>query len=184
MTRILAAALLAAAFLAAGCAEEEEGLPAFELRSFAFGDGETIPERHTCDGEDLSPPLVFEGAPAETAGYAVVMWELGGEGGERGARWAVWGIPPGPSAIGEGIPVGISPGGGLAQGRNAIDVFGYSGPCPSEKPEGEQSETRSYLLHAYALSAPLELEPGVSIGHVLSALSERAIARGALTGVY
>jgi Raf kinase inhibitor-like YbhB/YbcL family protein len=182
MTRLLAAAL-AAALLCAGC-EEDDALPTFEVRSLAFGDGETIPERHTCDGDDLSPPLVFEGAPEETAGYAIVMYEAG-EGGEgAAARWSVWGIPAEPGTVAEGIPVGVSPGGGLSQGRNALDVFGYSGPCPTEKPEAEQSDTRRYVFYVYALSAPLDLEPGVSIPHVLTALSERAIARGHLVGVY
>jgi hypothetical protein len=34
------------------------------LTSTAFEDGEAIPRRHTCDGDDLSPPLAWSGAAA------------------------------------------------------------------------------------------------------------------------
>ena len=33
------------------------------LRSTAFANGETIPRRHTGDGEDLAPPLSWTGVP-------------------------------------------------------------------------------------------------------------------------
>jgi len=168
---------LALALFFAGCAKEE-ALPSFEVTSFAFGDGETIPLRHTCEGDDLSPPLVFEGAPEGTAGYAIVMTEAGEDGEGDVARWAVWGIPAEPGGVEEGIPLGASPGDGLSQGRNDLDALGYSGPCP------EDDGVRSFSFQAYALAAPLALEPGVSISHVTAALSELAIGSGALVGTY
>jgi Raf kinase inhibitor-like YbhB/YbcL family protein len=181
MRRRLAAAL-AAAFSFAAC-EQEDALPTFEVTSFAFGDGETMPERHTCEGDDLSPPLVFDGAPEDTAGYAVLMIEIGLEGEDDVVRWALWGIAADAARVGEGIPVGISPGGGLSQGRNALDAFGYSGPCPGENGE-EDTKTHHYVFRAYALSAPIELEPGTSVPHVVDAISALAVARGEVVGVY
>ena len=34
-----------------------------ELTSPAFSEGEMIPTRYTCDGEDISPSLVWSGVP-------------------------------------------------------------------------------------------------------------------------
>ncbi len=42
------------------------------LTSAAFRDGESIPVRHTCDGEDLSPPLAWTGVPVETRTFALI----------------------------------------------------------------------------------------------------------------
>jgi Raf kinase inhibitor-like YbhB/YbcL family protein len=178
---ILTSLMVGAVHLASACAEDEE-LPTFEVTSFAFGEGETIPARHTCDDEDLSPPLVFDGAPPETAGYAVLVYELGEGGDADMLRWSLWDVPAEPGTIGEGIPVDVSPGDGLSQGRNALDVFGYSGPCPGDDTGG--SGERSYVFRVYALSAPLGIEPGVSERHVVEAISNCAIASGELAGVY
>jgi len=41
-----------------------------EAISSAFVSGQTIPTRHTCDGEDRSPPLAWKGAPAATRSFA------------------------------------------------------------------------------------------------------------------
>ena len=45
----------------------------FEIRSVAFTEGGEIPTRHTCQGEDLSPPLAWSGAPAGTKSLALVV---------------------------------------------------------------------------------------------------------------
>ena len=42
-----------------------------QLRSSVIVDGATIPQRFTCDGEDLSPPLDWTGAPAEARSFVL-----------------------------------------------------------------------------------------------------------------
>ncbi len=42
------------------------------LGSSALVDGATIPRRFTCDGEDLSPPLEWTGAPAEARSFVLL----------------------------------------------------------------------------------------------------------------
>ena len=46
---------------------------ALEIRSAAFQPGGEIPARHTCEGEDLSPPLAWSGVPAGAKGLALVV---------------------------------------------------------------------------------------------------------------
>jgi phosphatidylethanolamine-binding protein (PEBP) family uncharacterized protein len=45
----------------------------FRLASTAFHDGAEIPLRFTCDGEDVSPDLTWQGAPPETAALALIV---------------------------------------------------------------------------------------------------------------
>jgi phosphatidylethanolamine-binding protein (PEBP) family uncharacterized protein len=44
-----------------------------EMRSSAFEAGGEIPPRHTCDGEDVSPPLGWDGVPEGTQSLALIM---------------------------------------------------------------------------------------------------------------
>lgn len=48
----------------------------FLLNSPAFTDGSPIPARYTHDGEDVSPPLEWSGAPEGTRGYVLGQAEL------------------------------------------------------------------------------------------------------------
>ena len=45
-----------------GEGEGEAQMPT-TITSTAFSDGDEIPRRHTCDGEDLSPPLTWSDTP-------------------------------------------------------------------------------------------------------------------------
>lgn len=43
------------------------------ITSSAFAPNGEIPRRFTCEGEDLSPPLAWTGAPAGTKSFALVV---------------------------------------------------------------------------------------------------------------
>ena len=43
-----------------------------EIKSSAFGSGEMIPAKYTCDGADFSPPLEWSGSPAGTRSFALI----------------------------------------------------------------------------------------------------------------
>ena len=43
------------------------------LQSSAFDHGGPIPRRHNCEGEHLSPPLAWSGAPEGTRSLALVV---------------------------------------------------------------------------------------------------------------
>jgi Raf kinase inhibitor-like YbhB/YbcL family protein len=178
-------AMAVAAFAVCAACASNDALPSFTVASLAFGDGETIPERHTCAGADLSPPLRFEGAPEGTASFAVVMLQAD-DGASPVARWLVWGIPAAAAAIGEGVPTGESPLPGIAQGTNGLDAIGYSGPCPAEVADGEDPDTaiHRYLFRAYALSAAPAVEPGASVPELLAAIDGLVIAKGSIEGFW
>jgi Raf kinase inhibitor-like YbhB/YbcL family protein len=184
MRRAFAVAAFACGVSAAACAGGDE-LPSFEVTSLSFGDGETIPGRHTCDGADTSPPLRFEGAPEETVSYALVMYKAD-EGEAAVAHWIVWGIGADAAGLGEGVPLGEAPLAGVAQGTNDLGVVGYSGPCAEEVEEGEDPDTAThrYVFQAYALSGTPVVDPAATAGQLLAALDGLAVAEGAIEGFY
>jgi hypothetical protein len=86
--RLTAASALAAAALAAGCsssgspragASPSHSAPVtMKLTSSALEDFGTIPKLYTCDGQDISMPLSWSGAPKGTAWLAVTVIDPGG----------------------------------------------------------------------------------------------------------
>lgn len=61
-------------------AKPSEKSPAFRLTSPAVKDGEKLPVEFTGDGDSLSPPLAWTGAPKGTQSFALIMHHLDPEG--------------------------------------------------------------------------------------------------------
>ena len=144
----------------------------FTLRSPAFAPGGAIPTRHTCEGEDLSPPLTWEGAPDGTASYVLIVDDPDAPDPaapkQLWVHWLAYNISHGATALPEGAGNGAAPRPihwAVADDGNP----GYHGPCP---PIGRHR----YYFHLYALDAILpglgtdarrkELEQAMR-GHVL-----------------
>src|SRR3990170_4487620 len=99
---------------------------AFSLVSEAFGNDETIPALYTCDGDNVSPPLAWDGAPAETNAFALVMDDPDAPGGTF-THWVLYGLGSTALNLPEGVETVPMPAYGLAgsQGSNGGGRFGY-----------------------------------------------------------
>jgi Raf kinase inhibitor-like YbhB/YbcL family protein len=148
-----------------------------KLASDAFEEGKPIPKDHTCDGADRSPPLHWEGAPDAAKGFAIVVDDPDAPSGNWN-HWLIYNIPPAAKALAEGVPTQGSLGDGTRQGTNDFGKVGYGGPCP---PRGSNHR---YYFKVYALSAPLELEPGAKRDAVLKALKGKTLGDAQLMGRY
>ncbi|GAA1799160.1 YbhB/YbcL family Raf kinase inhibitor-like protein [Planosporangium flavigriseum] len=145
---------------------------AIVVSSSAFGDGDEIPQRFTCDGADVSPPLEFSGIPVNSAELALVVEDPDAPGGTF-THWSMWGIDPSRSSLGEGeVPLGA------VQGNNDFGRQGYGGPCP---PPGRPHR---YVFTVSALSEPHGLAPGASAAGFRRAMAGKALDSGSLTGLY
>lgn len=170
-------ALLLAAPVLAGCMD---GTGSLTVTSAAFDDGQTIPQGHTCDGADESPPLSVSGLPGDTQVLALIADDPDAPGGTF-THWIVWNVPPDRTSW----PAGIGPGdratelGDAPQGTNDAGEVGYSGPCP---PEGDGPHT--YRFTFYALDGDLGLDPGAGRSDLESAMDGRVLDSGRLTGEY
>ncbi len=139
--------------------------------SAAFGYGETIPKRYTCDGEDISPPLTWGQAPEGTRAWVLIMDDPDAPMGTW-VHWVLYDLP----AETTGLPEGTQGVG--TQGRNSWGRLGYGGPCP---PPGKPHR---YFFRLYALDAPLGLPPGATKAQVERAMQGHILARGEWMGRY
>lgn len=146
----------------------------FTLTSSAFSPGQSIPRRHTCDGENLSPPLAWQDAPAGAQAFALVMDDPDAPGGTF-THWMLADIPPDRSDL----PEGLASGRIATAGRNDFGRPGYSGPCP---PRGHGSHR--YRVHLYALRERLGLAARFSRAAIDAALDTRVLAAATLEGRY
>src|SRR5262245_15560642 len=142
------------------------------LSSTEFAEGGRIPRRFTCDGDDTSPPLDWEGVPQETRSLALVADDPDAKGF---VHWVVYDMTP--SASG-GIPTGWSRTPDAApQGLNGFGRVGYGGPCP---PSG----THRYAFRLLALGIELELSGAPMASDVLAAAQGHILAETTLTATY
>lgn len=142
-----------------------------ELTSSAFAQGQAIPRRHSCEGEDLSPPLSWSEVPEGTAGLALIVDDPDAPVGVF-THWLGWGLDPAAGGLREGEAAPV-------EGRNDFGETGYRGPCP---PPGHGPHRYFFRLHA--LERELELEPGSGRAQLEEALAGRAVAVAELMGTY
>jgi Raf kinase inhibitor-like YbhB/YbcL family protein len=161
----------------AAATDEETFEGGIEVTSEAFSPGGGIPERFTCDGANVSPPLSWSGAPEQTESFAIIADDPDAPGAVF-SHWVIFNLPPDVQALPEGVPLGGEPSPGGRQGRNGFGHTGYGGPCP---PKGE---THRYHFTVYALDGALDVEPGASRDEVFQALEGRILDQGRLTGRY
>jgi Raf kinase inhibitor-like YbhB/YbcL family protein len=156
----------------------------FQLTSSAFKAGGPIPARFTCDAEDVSPPLVWSGAPEGTRSFALIVDDPDAPDPKAPkmvyVHWVVCDIPPSTTSLPEHATSSNIPK-GAREGRNDWKNIGYGGPCP---PIGRHR----YFFKLYALDTTLG-DALDDIGVVTKADVERAmrghvLAEAELIGTY
>jgi hypothetical protein len=143
----------------------------WSFTSSAFAVGGTIPRRHSCDGEDRSPPLSWTAPPPGSRSLALILDDPDAPGG-RFVHWLAWGIGPDTGGLAEGEPAPL-------EGRNDFGTVGYRGPCP---PRGRGRHRYRFRLHA--LGDELRLAPGAGIAELEQALRDNVLAVAELIGTY
>jgi len=141
------------------------------LTSPAFADGQTIPEKYTCDGENLSPPLVIENVPAEAKSLALVVDDPDAPHGTF-THWMVWNLSPRQGRIEENAELRET-----VTGMNSWGHHNYQGPCP---PSG----THHYQFRLYALKSTLDISGGSNREQLAEAMEQHIIAVAQLVGLY
>jgi len=140
------------------------------LTSPAFNDGEAIPSKFTCDGEDISPELDWFGTPEGTVSLALIMDDPDAPVGTW-VHWVLYDMPMDLSGLRQGMTgVGVD-------GTNSWNRTGYGGPCP---PSG----THRYFFKLYALDTALDLAPGAKKGDLLAAMEGHILGQAELIGTY
>jgi Raf kinase inhibitor-like YbhB/YbcL family protein len=159
-------------------ASREEGKTmAIELTSPAFTEGAAIPQKYTCDAEDLSPPLKWGGLPEGTQSLAIICDDPDAPM-RTWVHWVIYDIPASVTELDEGVPKTDVIPKGAKQGVTDFKKTGYGGPCP---PPGK---AHRYFFKIYALDAQLNLEPRAKKKDVLKAMEGHVLGEGELMGTY
>ncbi len=172
------------------------GAEAFALRSPAFAEGADIPTRFTCDGENLSPPLEWEGVPDGAGALMLVAFDpdagrnLGASTDLGFVHWVVIDLPVASSGLPEGASASAPALLGAAEAANdfaaaagstfpggaVIRGSGYDGPCPPAR--------HSYIFRLVALDRPLGLPGGTPASEAITAAEGRILGLAEWTGSY
>ncbi|MEQ8801960.1 MAG: YbhB/YbcL family Raf kinase inhibitor-like protein, partial [Haliea sp.] len=126
-------------------------LSELQLTSSAFGNGDNIPAQYTGEGEDLSPPLSWNNAPADTRAFAIICHDpdapLVSPRGTYGfVHWVLYNIPGNVTSLAAGDS-------GYTNGKNDFGDAAYGGPMP---PNGHGDHSYYFWVLALDDDAPLE----------------------------
>jgi Raf kinase inhibitor-like YbhB/YbcL family protein len=147
-----------------------------DLSSPAFVQGAPIPQEYTCQGEDISPPLHWSGAPPGTQSFILVVADPDAPS-HTFYHWGAYDIPAGATGLAAGYGA-RRPAGQFREAVNGFGKRGYGGPCP---PPGDAPH--HYRFHLAALSrATLPLKGGARIEELLAAARPYILAEGELVG--
>jgi Raf kinase inhibitor-like YbhB/YbcL family protein len=136
------------------------------VTSSAFENGQAVPRRFTCDGENVSPPLAWRGVPTGTASVAVLVDDPDAQQGTF-VHWVVVNVPPTTTSL----PAAAT---GLDERTNSAGKAGWSGPCP---PPGKPHH---YRFNVYALRDRIP-QP---TSDILPRIENNPLAHGVLVGTY
>jgi Raf kinase inhibitor-like YbhB/YbcL family protein len=141
-----------------------------KISSSAFENNGMIPFEYTCDGSDISPPLIISEVPNEAKSLAIIMDDPDAPMGTF-THWVVWNVSPQKTQFtkGEKIP--------FPQGKTSFGRKSYGGPCP---PGG----THRYFFKVYALDLILNLKEGSSKADLEKAMLGHILAEASLIGKY
>jgi len=144
------------------------------LSSPTFTDGESIPEKHGYDTENMNPPLRIEDVPASAASLALVVDDPDAQepAGKIWDHWVVWNVVPDIARI----ETGSTPP-GATEGENDFGEIGYGGPNPPD-------QEHIYYFRLYALDTKLDLDAGASKEELHEAMETQIVDETELRGTY
>lgn len=133
-------------------------------------DGDPIPERYTCDGDDVTPALVWSNVPIDTIELAITVTDLDADGF---VHWIMYAVDPERTTLAEGE----TPDEALVW-TNSYGNARWDGPCP---PDGEEHR---YQVTVHALSQQLEAAPDAPPEEIVSILNLIALDQRSISGTY
>ncbi len=154
---------------------QELNVQDLKLRSPAFGYHERIPDKHSGDGEDVSPALEWSGVPEGTKAFAIVVDDPDAPLVNGFTHWVAYGIPGDATSLPEG-------GGDVVNGINSMGNAGYNGPAP---PPGHGNH--HYYFWIYALDDDIDLNsshPPLDRPSLMEKIEDHVIEQARLVGTF
>lgn len=128
-------------------------------------------------GENRSPALQWQGAPAGTQSFAVTLYDPDAPTGSGFWHWVLYDIPPTVTQLAANAGPDAA---GAQTAANDYGAPGYGGPCP---PKG--SPAHRYIFTVHALKVPqLGLPAGTTNAVVRFMIHMNSLASASITGLY
>lgn len=142
-----------------------------DILSPKFSNNNYLPQKYTCDGEDINPPLKFQDVPETARSLVLIVDDPDAPMGDF-VHWTVWNIDPGVKEIAEdSVPLdGV-------EGITDFGASGYGGPCP---PDG----MHRYYFKLYALDIRLSLDSQAKKRDIEIAMQGHILDEAVLVGFY
>src|SRR5713101_9559368 len=136
-----------------------------------------------CSGQNVSPALMWSGAPEATKSLALLVHDPDAPTGGAGWwHWLVVNIPASATALKK--DAGKADGSSLPQGAEQIATDfggpGWGGPCP---PAGDKPHRYNFTLHALKVEK-LDLPKGATASLTGFMVNANSIGKATLTGNY
>ena len=147
------------------------------ISSSAFKEGERIPDKYTCEGEDISPQLSWSDTPEGTKSFTLICDDPDAPMGTWD-HWLIYNIPADSEGLSEAVPTDESLTDGSKQGLNSWEKKSYGGPCP---PPGDPHR---YFFKLYALDTMLTLTGDADKSTLENAMQEHILAEAQLMGTF
>jgi Raf kinase inhibitor-like YbhB/YbcL family protein len=152
----------------------------FILTSSAFAPGGAIPAKYTCDGDNVSPPLFWNGVPAKSRSLALIVDDPDAPDPKAPkmtwVHWVLYDIASSAAGLPEAVTADRLPS-GTRQGLNDWKKKGYGGPCP---PTGRHR----YFFKLYALDTTLPSLVEPTKAELEEAMNGHILDRAELMGTY
>ena len=152
---------------------------AMTLTSPAFQEGGQIPSKYSCEGDDISPPLAWDGAPKDTKSFVLIVDDPDAPDPKAPrlvwVHWVVYNIPPDTKSLPEDAG-GTQFAQDITIGVNDFNKTSYGGPCP---PVGRHR----YFHKLYALDITLDLRKATK-AELEQAMKGHVLASTELVGTY
>lgn len=154
------------------------------IQSSAFANGQKIPAKYTGEGQDVSPPLAWSGAPSQTQEFALICDDPDAPTPEPWVHWLIYNLPPETNHFPEHLPRDARIDSPVAAGQGCNSWpdgknLGYLGPMP---PRGHG--VHHYHFKLYALDKRLGLPAGITKQQLLEAMSKHILATAEIVGTY
>ncbi|MDA0803446.1 MAG: YbhB/YbcL family Raf kinase inhibitor-like protein [Planctomycetota bacterium] len=162
---------------------QDAATASFTASSPAWNDGARIPDRHTVEGDDVSPAISWNHAPEGTKSFAIVCADPDVKRKGGWVHWVIWNIPGDATGIVESIKRDLEPADpkGARQGQTSWGKrrCGYCGPAT---PEGVGNHT--YIFSIFALDTVLDVEAGATERALQKAMEGHVLGTATLKGTF
>jgi Raf kinase inhibitor-like YbhB/YbcL family protein len=150
----------------------------FKITSKAFSHNQEIPQKYTCQGKNVSPPLSWTGLPKGTKSLVLIVDDPDAPDPKKPKmvwdHWLLYNLPPTAKGLAEAVK---DPPKGTLEGKNSWKKTGYGGPCP---PIGRHR----YFHKLFALDIVLKDLKTPDKKSLLEAMKGHVLEKTELIGTY